>query len=1082
MLLPILSGKAQEPPPAKIIYGKVLSASQDTPVEGATLILRRQKITAYTDASGSFSIPLTSSDDELTISHIGFLPQRMVISQNTSSPLIITLQDTAVKLDEVVVNTGYQSIPKERATGSFVQIDNQLLNRRVGANILDRLEGITSGLLFTTGNINSGTRLANEQTGITIRGRSTIDEKISADPLIVLDNFPYEGNINSINPDDIESITVLKDAAAASIWGTRAANGVIVLTTKKGKVSSRLKAELNSSITFSGKPDLYYSKNFLSSPGFIGVETYLFNQGFFNSDIEDVESHPMLSPAVELLLKQRSGLLSDAEMQEQLDILKQQDVRRDFLQYVYRPALNRKLSVSMRGGSAKATYSVTAGYDKNLDNLVRNDYGRFTLNAINNFSVAKNLEVTAAILYTNSINNDNTSASAYGNVRSGIKYGNVYPYARLADAQGNALSVARLYREAYIDSVSNAGFLDWHYRPLDEIQNADNSSKVNGLLLRGEIKYKLSSSLNATVQYQRQLQTTDTWLLQGIQTYDTRNWINMFYDPGENNYRIPRGGHLMVSNEQLVSKNFRTQVNFNKVYNSLHTVNAIAGAELREIKTTLTARNSFGYDPETGSSVDNLNYADYFPMNPSGYGSLPSPFGGVEGITNRFISYFANAGYTYKGRYIVTLSGRKDGANLFGVKTNDKITPLWSAGLGWDISKESFYRLSWLPFLKLRASYGYNGNVYNASAYLTAKEARSELTGQPYSVITSAPNPELRWEKVRNVNLGIDFRSKEGVLSGTVELYRKDGVDLISSALLPPSTGFTSFKGNAAGMVTKGVDLSLNTINTRGAVEWNTTILLSYAQNKITRIEQVFDAKSLAGNGFFGSPEYAGLLPVIGKPLFGVYSYRWGGLDNSGNPQGYVADTLSTSYQEILSEATLDNLIFYGSSRPLWFGSVRNTLSWKGFALSANITFKLDYYFRRSSVSLNYADNIMGNTVHADYYQRWQQPGDESFTNIPALVYPSDDNRNDFYKGASVLIEKGDHVRLQDISLQYTFRKQSIKKLPFDQVQLYVYANNLGILWRANNKGIDPDFNDNGNGSRIIPAPKTISLGFRISF
>jgi hypothetical protein len=244
----------------------------------------------------------------------------------------------------------------------------------------------------------------------------------------------------------------------------------------------------------------------------------------------------------------------------------------------------------------------------------------------------------------------------------------------------------------------------------------------------------------------------------------------------------------------------------------------------------------------------------------------------------------------------------------------------------------------------------------------------------------------------------------------------------------------------------------------------------------------VFNAKSLAGNGFFGSPEYAGLLPVVGKPLYGIYSYRWGGLDQNGNPQGYIGDKLSTDYQQILSEASLDNLVFSGSSRPLWFGSIRNTVSWKGISVSANITFKVDYYFRRSSISLNYADNIMGNLVHADYYQRWQQPGDEAHTSIPALVYPSDDNRNDFYKGSSVLVDPGDHIRLQDVDLQYTFTKQALRKLPLSQVQLYVYACNLGILWRANDQGIDPDYNDNGNGSRIIPTPKTISMGLRISF
>jgi hypothetical protein len=255
---------------------------------------------------------------------------------------------------------------------------------------------------------------------------------------------------------------------------------------------------------------------------------------------------------------------------------------------------------------------------------------------------------------------------------------------------------------------------------------------------------------------------------------------------------------------------------------------------------------------------------------------------------------------------------------------------------------------------------------------------------------------------------------------------------------------------------------------------------VSYQSDKVILIDKVFDTKTLTGSGVIGGPEFAGLLPVKGKPLYGVYSYRWGGLDSNGNPQGYLDDTLSTNYTRILNSSSFGNLVFHGSLRPVWFGSVRNTISWKGFSLSANVTFKLKYFFRRSSVNLSYLKNISGMYVHEDYEKRWQKAGDENTTSIPSLVY-NNANRNSFYQGSSVLIEKGDHIRLQDISLQYTFSKQAMTKLPFGQVQLYMYANNLGILWRANDQNIDPDFIDNGV-QLAIPNPKTISLGVRLIF
>lgn len=1070
-------------PPPIDVHGRVVNEKGE-PVAGASIKVKGSDKGISTDANGEFV--LTGIDENATLIISGVNIETFEVKVNGKTDLGVLKGKLKISENEEIeiVSTGYQQLPKERATGSFVFIDNKLLNRRVSTNILDRLEGVTSGLIFNPGSINAGTRLRNEQTGITIRGRSTIDEKVSADPLIVLDNFPYEGNINNINPNEVESITILKDAAAASIWGTRAGNGVIVITTKKGKYNQKLKVELNSNLTFGEKPNLFYSKNYLPSTGFIEVETYLFNKGYFDRYINDTYSHSMISPVVDILDKKRSGLLSEADAQTKLDALKQNDVRKDFEKYVYRPSLSQQYSVNMKGGTQKAAYSLTAGYDKNLESLIRNKYERFSINSINTFSPAKNLELTADIRYSNSVATINTNGAAYGNVSVGGAYGRVFPYARLADDEGNPMAIVKNFRSDYINSTANLGFLDWTYKPLEDIRYADYTSAIADLILRGMIKYNFTPALNAVVQYQYQSQSTQNRNYQSLQSYSTRNLINTFFNPAETSgtlrYPVPKGAILDLYNGTLTSGNFRTQLNYNKLFNNVHEITALGGVELREISMIGTPRTSYGYDEETGASVSNLNYQAYYPINPVGSSPIPAPSGNVSGSTNRYISYYGNIAYTFHSRYTVSASARKDGANIFGVKTNDKITPLWSGGVSWDISKEKFYRFSALPYLKLRASYGYNGNVYNASAYLTAQYRTSELTGQPYSTIISPPNPLLRWEKVRNINIGIDFRSKSSVFSGSIEWYQKDGTDLINKTPLAPSTGFSSFKGNAAALRTKGLDMTLNTINVRRAVEWNTSVLVSYQSDRVVHIDKAFDTKTLVGSSVLGTPEFAGLLPVEGKPLFGVYSYKWGGLDKEGNPQGYLEDKLSTNYTEILSKSSFNNLVFHGSSRPVWFGSVRNTITWKGLSISANITFKLKYFFRRSSVNLNYWQNISGIYTNEDYDKRWQKSGDENLTNVPSLVY-NNPNRNNFYQGSSVLIEKGDHIRLQDITLQYTLDKQVFKNLPFEQVQLYMYANNLGILWRANNQGIDPDFIDNGT-QMAIPNPKTISLGLRLIF
>jgi len=432
---------------------------------------------------------------------------------------------------------------------------------------------------------------------------------------------------------------------------------------------------------------------------------------------------------------------------------------------------------------------------------------------------------------------------------------------------------------------------------------------------------------------------------------------------------------------------------------------------------------------------------------------------------------------------MITLSGRKDGANIFGVNTNDKITPLWSAGLGWTISNEKFYHLPWLPFLKTRITYGYNGNVYNASAYLTARYSSSYTTGAQFATITSPPNPDLRWEKIKNINLGIDFSALNNIVNGTIEFYQKKGLDLVESAPLAPSSGFTNFKGNAAGTLTKGIDISVNTTNINRSFKWNTTFLFSFLKDKVTRFDQIYTPGSLVGKVAPSTVEATGLFAVPGKPLYGIYSYKWGGLDPAtGDPLGYLNGKLSKDYLDIIKNTSIDSLIFHGSSRPTFYGGLRNSFSWKSFSISCNIIYKLGYYFRQSSTSLNYGEVISGSFVNADYANRWQKPGDEKNTNVPSVLYPGDPNRNDFYHGSEVLVQKGDHIRLQDISFSYNLDKNDWHQLPFLHLQLYVYASNLGIIWRANKAGIDPDFLDNGSYGRIYPNPKSFSIGLKAGF
>lgn len=1055
----------------KFAVNGTVTNDEGAALAGASVKVVRNNTTVVTDVEGKFRLNDLDEADVLTISYIGYQASNITAKRT----LIIKLKINPTSLNEVsIVSTGYQEIPRERATGSFVQIGPELLERRVGTNILDRLDGVTSGLIFNS----SSTRTQNDQLGLNIRGTSTIDTKVNASPLIVVDNFPYEGDINNINPNDIESITILKDAAASAIWGARSGNGVIVITTKKGRYNSALNIQFNSNVTISNKPDLSYSPNYLNAPEYIELERTLFSFGYYDNDLNNIVTRPAISPVVEMLARKRTNPLMSDEIEAQLSALKNFDIRRDYEKYVYRRSMFLQQSLAIRGGTENVTYSISFGYDKNNENLVRNDFGRFTVNTVTAFKPLKNLEVNIGLYYVNTDRANNSGTFAYDSIsQPGFLF---LPYARLADENGNHLNLERGYRSSYLENMQNNGMLNWRYNLLNEIELSDNTTKIDNLLIKGSAKYKLTSYLSTTLQYQYENQNTAFRNYRSIETYYTRDLINRFSQynssTGTYTYPFPLGGILEMGKSNLKSNNLRWQANYDHILGNLHTVNVIAGAEIREVLTGQIPQVLWGYNDDFGTSTNNINPTISYPVNPSGTQTLPLPLANVTETTNRYVSYYIAGTYNYKDRYSLSASARKDGANIFGVKTNDKIVPLWSAGLGYEISKEKFYPFKFLPYAKLRATYGFNGNVYNASAYLTAQYTTSTLTGLQMARVVSPPNPELSWEKVKNINLGLDFAAKNNLISGSIELFAKYGLDLIESAPLAPSTGYQNFQGNAASTMTKGIDIILNSKNINGDFKWNTNLLFTVQKDRVTKYDPVFNGRTLSSQYNLQAPGSPNLLrPTVGRPLFSVFSYEWAGLDPAnGDPQGFLNGAISKDYLAIINAATAENLKFHGSAVPTVYGGLRNTFTFKGLSVSANITYKMGYYYRKRTISLNYQDNLQ--QLHSDYSKRWQKPGDELISNVPSLIYVSNANRTAFYQHSSILVEKGDHIRLQDISLDYNIDKTIWKKIPFRNVQPYIYARNLGILWTANKSGIDPD----KIVYRSYREPFTIAFGLRI--
>ena len=1051
------SGNNIDTVPKVNITGSIVDKS-GTPIVGATVSLRGQNIGQATDDLGRFRFASIPSNAILVISSVGYKVKQIHLSGETN--LNVSLDSAITELRNIeVYSTGYERIAKERATGSFVQINNEDFNRRVGANVLERILDITSGLL----QINKVGTNTNPLDDISIRGVSTInaDKK----PLLVVDNFIYDGNPNNINPNDIESVTVLKDAAAASIWGVRAGNGVVVLTTKKGRFNQKANLSFNSNLTIGERPNLDYIPS-IPSKDIIELEKKRFSNGFYNSSLNNTTSFPVLSPVVEILGKKKSGSISENEADALIRALENHDIRNDITKYLVQTSIRQQYALNLSGGMGNYRYFSSVGYDRARSTNVNVMNDRLSLRFNSAWKPLKKLEIIGEVSWVQSNSNSNSSLTSYSSILNS-------PYLLLADKGGQPLSIPMKYRLSYIDTVRFPGLLDWHYKPLDEVKNGNQTSQSYETRIIGGLTYTIFSGLKAEVSYQWNKILTDNKNIQSINTFATRDLINQYMTvspaTGLTVYPVPIGSVYGMNTNKQSSWNFRGQFSFNRSWLQ-HNVSAILGTETRQTNSDIVVMpNQYGYNPNT-NTFGVLQFGSW-KLRPTGSTTTLAPgTGSLLGTLNRFGSYYANGAYSMNNRYTFSISGRFDQSNFFGVKAKDRIVPLWSAGLAWDISQEKFYHFMSMPYLKLRVTVGYNGNTNaGTSPYATASYNNPNAPlFVPSATLITSPNPQLRWEKIRNINIGLDFLSKNQIIGGSIEFYQKEGLDLISQITVDPTSGFATYTGNNSSVKGKGFDLTLNTRNIHTRFKWNTYLLLSYNTENVIgySVTSPTNAASFINN----------INPiVIGRPIRALYSYRWAGLDPlSGDSRLYINKRVSGSKSFI--NAKVEDLIYNGRVNPSLFGSFRNDLSWDRFSFSFNIIYRFGHFFRRASFGGTISQ---GNTwAHKDYLNAWKKTGDELYTNVPGFLDSYPDSRYTVYQGADILVERADHIRLQDVRLSYDLKELRNRKLPFINASVYVYANNLGVIWNANSSNIDPE----ASAFNAVPQLKTISFGLNVSF
>ncbi|GGG79953.1 SusC/RagA family TonB-linked outer membrane protein [Parapedobacter pyrenivorans] len=1066
MLWPILTimclyARAQRPDSSGPVLSGVVADTTGRPISGATVAVKGTNTKTITGRDGRFNLRAPQQTGTVIISYVGHEAIQEKFNEADIGPGHFTLVPTEKMLEEVDVSTGYQTIPKERATGSFEVVDNALLNHNTATNIINRLDGITTAVKFPYAGYGA---MINHvmRPEPTLRGKSGLHH--SGQVLIVVDNFPYEGDINNINPNDVESVTLLKDAAAASIWGARAGNGVILITTKKVRYNQPLRVSLNSAMTIGERPDLFYVPQ-ISPEDLIAVERELYDQGYYRSRLTNTRTFPSVSPMVDLWDQFDRGLISEEDLNQQKMFYSKQDVRRDYSRYIYRPSVNQQHSLALSGGNEKIKYGFSAGYDNNRLHVVTGSFARLTLRSDASFRPIEDLEITSGIWYSQTNTRD---IGPDTDIQYGYDARKPVPYLPFFDDDGNKIYRSPRIRMSALPTLGDGLLQDWRTHPLDVANTSSYSINDGDILINTGLNYQLLPGIKASAKYQYETGHRRSTRLYEQESYLVRDYINNFttIENGVPNYGFPLGDYYLPQTTDLTVHNIRAQVDIDKRM-GLHQLFGVAAAELRSSNFYTESTRYFGYDPQRRTTV-NID-----PIRP-----LPTFFGGtqrlpysssMEDIYNRYTAILANLSYDYNGRYTVSASARKDASNLFGVTSNRRGSPFWSIGASWKVHNEAFFKLTPFSALTLRATYGYSGNTSNTVPavpviYLAGADFN---TGLPYATTSNPPNPSLRWEKVGQFNAGLDFALAGNRISGSIEYYDKRPKDVIASAPVDLSSGFQTLTVNSADLHVTGWDVNLQAEHLkRGKFSWNGHYLFSYNRQRVTKyLEPTLYPMRFVGN--------MSLNPIEGKDAYSVVVYRYAGLDaENGDPQGYLEGELSTDYIG-LTNAPLEDYQYLGSSSPRYFGSVRQTVFFGPFSLGINIQYKARYYFMRQSI--NYGDLFANNYGHADFYKRWQQPGDERYTAVPSMRYPNNNYRNDFYANSSALAERGDHVRIQEITAAYESRMGRNDRI---STRFFLTASNLGIVWRANKHGLDPDLYAN----RPMPIPSNYAVGIQITY
>jgi len=1077
------------------VSGKVTDVTNH-PLEGAAVVVKNDNILlsmgTLTDIKGEFRIS-AKAGEVIRISYLGMKSREFTVSAEQPflkvhlEPEIITLSSTDV------VATGYQNLHKEQTTSAYTKIRTDQLNRQLNRTVQEAIEGQIAGVRFTKD------PFTGKEVPI-LRGVGTFSGNVGYSPLVVIDNIPTDTPLEDINPKDIESVTILKDAAATAIYGVRAANGVIVIVTKKG-LQNGLRINVHTDLFYTFKPNMSHMR-YASTSDLIDLETAFYQSKLAdsNGNVDDLfasygeiggrQTVRYYSPLFQLYRDQAKGKLSQQEVNSTLNEWRNRDYLRDFKRYVWQPIISKRYNISVESGNNRSQNYASLQYEDTDERIVTEKTRALNLYLKNTYQLTPWLKSTIGV---------NGRYTAVDAVAEQVR--NLYTdylkqprYTRLLGTNPYAgfNLVAPINGHILEQIAGNDAFRSYSFNLLESI--AQEHQKQYNLSLRpfANLQVSIIKGLQYQSYFQYELNTHNSETFFGKDTYYMRLRHNQLVKQDATTQKfsseLPEGGYYEQEKGQTQHYTFRQQLDFNRTFAEAHNVTALLGFEMRQHYTPRNTKEmQYGYDEQT-LSFPTLNWKDLYNPGVTSYlygrQSLSLSRNQQSETKHRFISFYSTLGYSYDQKYNLTGSVRVDQADMFGADPKYKYRPLWSVGGSWNLHREDFFYGNVVNLLKLRLTYGVSGNVdQTTTPFLRGRlltDVRGAYPSQQYLQFndTDLPNPKLRWEKTETTNLGIDFGMWYW-LSGSIDLYRRYSSDLLVLTELDPTVGAQRRLINNGALLNKGIEVSLNATREL-AKDLQLTVRTTFAYNKNT-IEKVSSKPTNAVEYARNPLRYY----KQGDDFNSLYAYRYKEttngypiyLDENGNPNTTFDANGVPTIKDIISE---DALVRLGTMNPTFNGALSLQLRYKAFELGTMFIYAGGHKLRKDTYSINQESE-----THRDITQRWTAANPTDMPRMsfdyPATLRRTANTVNTLWQLGDNQVVNADYIKWRNVLFSCYIPKNICEKLRLQEAKITAQLNNL-LTWCAAGDDIDPETYHLNSGSRALPVATAAFFGISFSF